>query len=106
METQLASLGIGPLFWAIGEAIVVVELASGQVALVNPAAERLLGYGRDQARGLPLEALMPKRLRVEVRRWRRRRLEMEIGEGDYKRLLVTLDFPGELFTREFLDERL
>src|SRR5262245_62115423 len=79
MDTNQASLGLGRLFWVIAEAIVVVELAGGQVTLLNPAAERLLGYGADEARGLTLEALMPERLRAEVRRWRRRRLEIEVG---------------------------
>jgi PAS domain S-box-containing protein len=79
MDTQLAVVGMGRLFWAIGEAIVVVELASGQVTLVNPAAEQLLGYDAEEARGLTLEALMPERLRAEMRRWRRRRLEIGVG---------------------------
>jgi PAS domain S-box-containing protein len=79
VDTQFASLGIGRHFLSIGEAIFVVDLASGQITLVNPAAERLLGYSAEEARGLPLEALMPERLRPEVRRWRRRRLEMGLG---------------------------
>src|SRR5437016_3053272 len=79
MERQLADIEMARLFWAISEAIVVVELAAGRVALVNPAAERLLGYSAEEARSLTLEALMPARLRAEVRRWRRRRLELEIG---------------------------
>src|SRR5262245_33367636 len=79
METQLASLGINRLFWAIGEAILVVDLASGRIELANPGAERLFGRGADELRGRTLESLMPERLRSEVRRWRRRRLEMDLG---------------------------
>ena len=56
-------LGIGLLFWHMRDAVVVGEAASGRVVLWNPAAEALFGYPAAEAVGLPLEALVPERLR-------------------------------------------
>jgi PAS domain S-box-containing protein len=46
----------------VPDAIVVVDRL-GQVALVNPQAERLLGYSRQELLGQSVELLIPERLR-------------------------------------------
>jgi PAS domain S-box-containing protein len=58
-----ADLGFGVLFWSIRDAVVVGEAESGLIALWNPAAEALFGYPATEAVGMPLEALVPERLR-------------------------------------------
>lgn len=55
-------LGFGPLFWAVGDAVVVVDVESGRIVLWNPAAERLFGYSAEEAVGLSIEVLIPDRL--------------------------------------------
>jgi PAS domain-containing protein len=50
---QPGDFGIGRLFWAIRDAAIVADAATGWVVLWNPAAERLFGYPAAEARGLP-----------------------------------------------------
>jgi PAS domain S-box-containing protein len=56
-------LGIGRLFWAVRDAIIVGDADSGRIVLWNPAAERLFGYAAAQAVGRPLEILVPEPLK-------------------------------------------
>ena len=60
-------LGIGRLFWAIRDAVVVGDAASGRVELWSPSAELLFGYSASEAIGQPIEALIPAALRERHR---------------------------------------
>ncbi len=60
-------LGFGPLFWAVRDALIVGDVASGRIVLWNPAAERVFGYPAEDAIGLPIEVLFPERLRDQFR---------------------------------------
>src|ERR1700758_448763 len=51
------------LLEAAPDAMVCVE-PDGRIALVNAQAERLFGYGRDDLVGLPVELLVPERVRA------------------------------------------
>ena len=42
------------------EALVIVDVASGRIALSNSAAEQLFGYSAGEAVGLPIRALLPQ----------------------------------------------
>jgi len=52
-------LGLGPLFFHVRDAVVIGDLATGRIALWNPAAERLLGWTAAQAIGQPIEMVIP-----------------------------------------------
>jgi len=52
-------LGLGPLFFHVRDAVVIGDLATGRIALWNPAAERLLGWTAAQAIGQPIEIVIP-----------------------------------------------
>ena len=67
MTSQPADFGIGRLFWTIRDGVVVVDAASGAVMLFNPPAERLLGYAAAEVAGVPVERLVPERLRTVLR---------------------------------------
>lgn len=60
-------LGMGRLFWALPDAVIVGDTRSGDIVLWNPAAERMFGYSADEAVGLPLEVLVPDVLREKHR---------------------------------------
>ena len=60
-------LGMGRLFWRVREAVVAADADGERIVLWNPAAERLFGYSTDEALGMPLEALVPERLRAAHR---------------------------------------
>jgi PAS domain S-box-containing protein len=62
-----AALGIGRLFEAIRDAVVVAEVRTERIVLWNPSACRLFGYSVEEALDLPLEALVPERLRAKHR---------------------------------------
>jgi PAS domain S-box-containing protein len=64
-ETELSpeDVGIGRLFDMVTDAIVVGDARTGRIVLWNCAAERLFGYTRTQALGMPLHALVPADLR-------------------------------------------
>lgn len=55
--------GIGQLFWAIRDAVIVGDAATGRIVLWNHAAETLFGYPAAEALGMSIEALIPKELR-------------------------------------------
>ncbi|HEU5314580.1 MAG TPA: ATP-binding protein [Chloroflexota bacterium] len=67
VASQPADFGIGRLFWTIRDGVVVVDAASGAVMLFNRPAERLLGYSVAEVAGLPVERLVPERLRPALR---------------------------------------
>ena len=58
------------------DAIVSAD-ASGRIVLWNPAAERMFGYTREEALGMPLSALMPEAYRERHQEGFRRFLETE-----------------------------
>ncbi len=66
-ELHPERLGFGPLFWTIRDAVIVGDVASGRIALCNPAAERIFGYAVEEAIGLPIESLFPEHFRAELR---------------------------------------
>jgi two-component system CheB/CheR fusion protein len=55
-------LGIGQLFWAIRDAVVVGDATTGRIVLWSPSAERLFGYTMAEALGQPIEILIPASL--------------------------------------------
>src|SRR4028118_1335831 len=83
-------LGIGKLFEAVRDAVVVADTRTGRIVLWNPAACRIFGYSRPEALGLCVEALIPPDLRERpsagLARYR------ETGAGRY----VGSDEPLEL----------
>ena len=83
-------LGIGRLFEAVRDAVVVADTRTGQIVLWNPAACRIFGYSRTEALGLCVEALIPPDLRERHRAGLAR--YSETGTGRY----VGSDAPLEL----------
>lgn len=63
-----ADLGIGQLFFEVRDAIVVAELASGEIVLWNPAAEKIFGYTQEEIVGQALDILVPRELQQAHRR--------------------------------------
>lgn len=74
------TFGIGRLFHAVGEAVVVSD-ATGRVRMWNPAAERIFGYARDEALGSDISMIVPDALKAQhhagMQRFR------ETGHGSY-----------------------
>lgn len=60
-------LGIGHLFWAMRDAVVVGDVGTGTIVLWNPAAERLFGWSATEVIGTLLERIIPERLRAAHR---------------------------------------
>ena len=60
-------VGIGRLFWAIRDAVVVGEAASGRIVLWSPSAEALFGYAAAEVVGRPIEILIPESLKERHR---------------------------------------
>lgn len=58
-----AALGIGRLFSAIRDAVVVGDAETGEIVLWNPAATSLFGHTEDEAIGRPITMLVPPALR-------------------------------------------
>src|SRR5438552_2008008 len=56
---QPKDLGIGSLFWAIREAVVVADATTNQIVLWNPAAEEIFGYSAAEAIGRSTDLLIP-----------------------------------------------
>jgi PAS domain S-box-containing protein len=50
------------IFQSISEGIIMVN-ESGEIALANPVAEQLFGFGRGELTGVTLESLLPERYR-------------------------------------------
>lgn len=65
-------VGIGRLFYAIAEAVVVASAVDELIYLWSPAAERMFGYTEQEAVGMPLETLVPQPLRPRHREGIRR----------------------------------
>jgi PAS domain S-box-containing protein len=61
---QPQDLGIGRLFWAVRDAVIVAAPQHGQIVLWNPAAEQLLGYAAAEVVGQPIERIIPEPLRA------------------------------------------
>ena len=83
-------LGIGMLFEAVGDAVVVADARTGRIVLWNRAASRIFGHSRTEALGMCVEALIPPELRDRHRAGLAR--YRETGAGRY----VGSDAPLEL----------
>jgi diguanylate cyclase (GGDEF)-like protein/PAS domain S-box-containing protein len=85
-------LGIGRLFEAVRDAVVVADAHTGRIVLWNPAASKIFGYSRTEALGLFVEALIPQHLRerhrVGLTRYR------ETGTGRYLGSDTPLELPA------------
>jgi PAS domain S-box-containing protein len=84
--------GIGQLFWAIRDAVVVGDAATDRIVLWNPAAEAMFGYPAEEAVGLSIEALIPKDLRDRHRFGLAR--YAETGSGPYIDTGLPIDLPA------------
>ncbi len=71
------------------DAIVSAD-GTGSLTYLNPAAERLFGYGNDEARGQPIAILMPERFREAHRRG----LERYLQTGESRVLGRSLELVG------------
>jgi PAS domain S-box-containing protein len=58
-------LGSGPLFWAARDAVLVGDVATRRIVLWNPAAEEIFGYSAAEAIGMPVDGLVPERIRKQ-----------------------------------------
>ena len=56
-------LGIGKIYEAVRDAVVVADTHTGRIVLWNPAATKIFGYSRSEAMGLRVEALIPEHLK-------------------------------------------
>ena len=74
-------LGIGRLYEAVRDAVVVADARTGRFVLWNPAASKIFGYSRTEALGLFVEALIPPGLRDRHRAGLAR--YRETGTGRY-----------------------
>lgn len=78
--SQPEDFGIGRLFYAIRDAVVVANARTECIVLWNNAAEKLLGYTAEEAIGMPLHGLVPPELtdrhRAGINRYQQR------GEGN------------------------
>jgi PAS domain S-box-containing protein len=59
-------IGIGTLFTAVRDAVIVTNATTGRVVLWNPAAEQIFGYPAGEAVGMQVRALVPEWRRDEV----------------------------------------
>lgn len=71
--------GIGQLYWAIPDAVVVGDVDTGSIVLWNPAAEALFDIPVEEAVGMSMAALVPEHLRAHHRAGLAR--YRETGEG-------------------------
>ena len=65
---------------AAGDAVVAAD-AEGRITLWNPAAERIFGFSRGEARGQSLDIIIPERFRQ--RHWQGYDKVMRSGETRY-----------------------
>jgi diguanylate cyclase (GGDEF)-like protein/PAS domain S-box-containing protein len=84
--------GIGKLFEAVRDAVVVADARTGRIVLWNPAASRIFGYSRTEALGLFVEALIPSDLRDRHRAGLAR--YRETGTGRYLGSDEPLELPA------------
>ena len=85
-------LGFGRLFDSIRDAVIVADAHTGQIVLWNPAATGTFGYSPAEARTLPLDALVPERLRAQHRAGRRR--YSQTGQGRFIDANAVLQLPA------------
>ena len=85
-------LGIGRLYEAVRDAVVVADARTGRIVLWNPAASRIFGYSRPEALGLRVEALIPPDLRDRHRAGLAR--YRETGAGRYLGSDTPLELPA------------
>ena len=85
-------LGIGRLFENVRDAIIVADAATGRVVLWNRAATEVFGYSPEEAMGLSVEAIVPKRLRERHRAGLSR--YRDTGHGSYIDSYTVLDLPA------------
>jgi len=68
------------LVQAAGDAIIAAD-PKGKIVLWNPAAERIFGFGADEAIGQSLDFIIPERFRE--RHWKGYRHVMNTGQTKY-----------------------
>jgi diguanylate cyclase (GGDEF)-like protein/PAS domain S-box-containing protein len=85
-------LGIGKLFEAVRDAVVVADAGTGRIVLWNPAASKIFGYSRTEALGLFVESLIPPGLRERHRAGLAR--YRETGSGRYVGSHTPLELPA------------
>lgn len=83
-------LGLGELFFAARDAVIVGEAKSGRIVLWNDAARRLFGYSEEEIVGRLIEDLLPDRLKPLHRAGLERYVATGTGE------LLTSDTVAEL----------
>ncbi|MDE2387671.1 MAG: PAS domain S-box protein [Betaproteobacteria bacterium] len=66
MIEAIKNLSFATLFDAAADAMVLIE-SSGHVILMNPAAQQLFGYSKDELTGLAVEMLITPRYRKQYR---------------------------------------
>ena len=62
-SVDLAAFGIGRLFKLVHDGVVVADAAEEKIVLWNDCAGAIFGYTEEEARALPLHALVPEVLR-------------------------------------------
>lgn len=62
---QPQELGFGRLFYAVRDAVVVVDTTTGLIVLWNPAASTVFGYSAAEAHQMRLDLLIPEHLRPD-----------------------------------------
>src|SRR5215218_2614128 len=60
-------LGLGRLFEAIRDAVIVADAETQRIVLWNPTATRMFGYSPSEALELKVEALVPEPLKADHR---------------------------------------
>lgn len=76
----MPALDTSQLVDAIGDAVIVCD-AAGLITVWNPAAERIFGFGQDEALGASLDLITPDRHRK--RHWDGYHTSMRTGETRY-----------------------
>src|SRR5690242_17058406 len=64
LPVQPQDVGIGRLFWAIRDAVVVGGVQTGRIVLWSPSAAVLFGYAEDEAVGMPIDVLVPDKFKA------------------------------------------
>ena len=60
-----SDFGIGRLFSAVSDAVIVGDIEKGTIVLWNPAAEALFGYAAADVLGRPLSTIVAESLRAQ-----------------------------------------
>ena len=85
-------LGFGPLFDTVRDGVIVADAQTGGIILWNPAATAVFGYSAEEARALPVDALVPARLRLAHRAGLAR--YCATGHGRYIDAPAVLELPA------------